>query len=189
MIEEAIITLADRQGSSRKAIWDFIERKNPGADYKQFLVRLKKVDPKVIVKAAKGLKWRLESSYKKKLLAALKKGKSPSTVKKVKKSSIRKSGKKAKKTVKKSKKSAKKQAKKQKKMTKRKSASKKGQKKVQQKKKTNRGKGSKAVQKKKQQKAKINNKKAKLNKAKNTKKKGGKKEKQQKVEDVPQQDQ
>ncbi len=54
MIEDAIITLADRSGSSRKAIWKCIESKYEAADYKQFLVRLKKVNTDQVVKTTKG---------------------------------------------------------------------------------------------------------------------------------------
>ena len=43
MIADAILTLEDRKGSSRQAIWKCIESKYPEADYKQFLIRLKKV--------------------------------------------------------------------------------------------------------------------------------------------------
>jgi hypothetical protein len=42
MIEDAILTLAERQGSSRQALWKVVMTKYPGADYKQFVVRLKK---------------------------------------------------------------------------------------------------------------------------------------------------
>jgi len=43
MIEEALITLGDRKGSSRQGLWKVVQSKNPEADYKQFLVRLKKL--------------------------------------------------------------------------------------------------------------------------------------------------
>lgn len=43
MIEDAIINLSDRMGSSRQALWKYINSKYPEADYKQFLIRLKKV--------------------------------------------------------------------------------------------------------------------------------------------------
>jgi hypothetical protein len=42
MIESALITLSDRKGSTRQAIWKFIHSQYPEADYKQFLIRLKK---------------------------------------------------------------------------------------------------------------------------------------------------
>jgi len=41
MIIDAIITLADRKGSSRAAIWKFISQKYAEADYKQFLIRFR----------------------------------------------------------------------------------------------------------------------------------------------------
>lgn len=42
MIQDGIITLADRKGSSRQALWKCVNAKYPEADYKQFLIRLKK---------------------------------------------------------------------------------------------------------------------------------------------------
>jgi hypothetical protein len=69
MITDAIITLGERSGSSRQALWKCIEAKYPEADYKQFLIRLKKeaqegnlvankqkfkLDPKVKAKMLKG---------------------------------------------------------------------------------------------------------------------------------------
>ena len=42
MIEDSIITLGERKGSSRQAIWKCLHSKFPEADYKQFLIRLKK---------------------------------------------------------------------------------------------------------------------------------------------------
>ena len=41
MILDAIVTLADRKGSSRAAIWKCISQKYVEADYKQFLIRLR----------------------------------------------------------------------------------------------------------------------------------------------------
>jgi len=41
MIEDGIITLAERKGSSRQALWKCVNAKYPQADYKQFLIRLK----------------------------------------------------------------------------------------------------------------------------------------------------
>jgi hypothetical protein len=90
MIEDAILTLADRQGSTRLEIWKCVHSKYPEADYKQFLVRMKKVDPKIIVRAAKGQKWRLDPNYRARLLTALKNGKSPATAKKQTPASIKK---------------------------------------------------------------------------------------------------
>ena len=42
MIQTALMTLNERGGSSRQEIWKFINAKFPSADYKIFLVRLKK---------------------------------------------------------------------------------------------------------------------------------------------------
>lgn len=43
LIEEAILTLADRKGSTRQGIWKFISAKYPQVDYKQFLTRFRKI--------------------------------------------------------------------------------------------------------------------------------------------------
>ena len=42
MIEDAIITIGERKGSSRQAIWKYVNAKYSAADYKQFLIRLRK---------------------------------------------------------------------------------------------------------------------------------------------------
>jgi linker histone H1 and H5 family len=43
MIEDGIITLADRKGASRQALWKCVSSKYPESDYKHFIVRLKKL--------------------------------------------------------------------------------------------------------------------------------------------------
>jgi len=43
MIEEAILSLGEIRGSSRQAIWKAVNGKYPDADYKQFVVRLRKM--------------------------------------------------------------------------------------------------------------------------------------------------
>lgn len=43
MIQTALLTLNERGGSSRQAIWKFVHAKFPESDYKQFLARLKKI--------------------------------------------------------------------------------------------------------------------------------------------------
>ena len=45
MIQDALVTLAERKGSSRQAIWKYISTKFPESEYKQYLIRLKKIDP------------------------------------------------------------------------------------------------------------------------------------------------
>ena len=66
-IVEAIITLKEKQGSSRQAIWKYLESKGSGLEYKLFIVRLKKlIDNKVIDKVKSSFK--LNMDYKKKLL-------------------------------------------------------------------------------------------------------------------------
>lgn len=43
MIQTALFTLNERGGSSRQAIWKCVQAKFPESDYKQFLVRLRKI--------------------------------------------------------------------------------------------------------------------------------------------------
>ena len=70
MIEDAILTLKDRSGSSRQAIWKCLHAKYPEADYKQFLVRLKKVkgSDQIVVD---GNNFKLSREYREKLVKAL----------------------------------------------------------------------------------------------------------------------
>jgi histone H1/5 len=82
MIEDAIITLAENQGSSRQALWKCVHAKYPEADYKLFVVRLKKLKENGSIVQNKG-KFKLDKKHKKKLLNKIIKGK---PVKKVKKS-------------------------------------------------------------------------------------------------------
>jgi hypothetical protein len=42
-IQDAILALKERGGSSRQAIWKYINTKHPDSDYKQFITRLKKL--------------------------------------------------------------------------------------------------------------------------------------------------
>lgn len=75
IIEEAILGLGETLGSSRQAIWKAISGAYPAADYKLFVVRLKKMREGGHI-AQKGGKFRLEKTYKQKLLKALEQGKS-----------------------------------------------------------------------------------------------------------------
>jgi hypothetical protein len=43
IIEDTILTLNESIGSSRQAIWKAVSGAYPAADYKQFVVRLKKM--------------------------------------------------------------------------------------------------------------------------------------------------
>jgi hypothetical protein len=73
MIEDAILTLSERKGSSRQAIWRCVNAKYPEADYKQFIIRLKKIKENGNV-VTNGSRWRLSPNYKLKLVKALAKG-------------------------------------------------------------------------------------------------------------------
>jgi len=43
MIQTALLTLNERGGSSRQGLWKCVHAKYPESDYKQFLVRLRKL--------------------------------------------------------------------------------------------------------------------------------------------------
>lgn len=75
MIEDALIQLSDRKGSSRQAIWKYINSKYPEADYKQFLIRLKKLthEKSDIDQPSRGL-YKLSQQRREKLRKALAKG-------------------------------------------------------------------------------------------------------------------
>ena len=67
MIHTAIITLSDNGGSSRQALWKFIENQFPEANYKLFLTRLKSYsnsDTGFILKSKTGAKFRLSRGFR-----------------------------------------------------------------------------------------------------------------------------
>lgn len=70
LVHEALITLAERKGSSRQALWKYISVKYPESDYKQFLIRLKRVN-QTEVRHEKG-RYRLTKEFREKLAKALK---------------------------------------------------------------------------------------------------------------------
>lgn len=71
MIEDAVLTLADRKGSTRQGIWKCIQAKYPEADYKQFLIRFKKIGENSNIVHASGQRIRLDPKYKISLLKKL----------------------------------------------------------------------------------------------------------------------
>ena len=75
MIVDAIVTLSDRKGSSRQALWKCIQNKYAEADYKQFLIRLKKIAQSgtEVYQASMG-RYKLNQSFKDKYKKALEKG-------------------------------------------------------------------------------------------------------------------
>lgn len=75
MIEDALITLAERKGSSRQAIWKYIATKYPEADFKQYLIRFKKVGENHNVVHVNNHRLRLSPDFRKKLIKSLETGK------------------------------------------------------------------------------------------------------------------
>jgi histone H1/5 len=100
MIEDALIQLSDRKGSSRVGLWKYVNAKYPEADYKQFLIRLKKLSHEKSELTFEHGRYKLTQNHKVKLLRALDKG-----------SKTKKRVQKTKATMKKSKKKQKKQRK------------------------------------------------------------------------------
>ena len=74
LVHDALITLAERKGSSRQAIWKFVSTKYPESDYKQFLIRLKRVNPDEV--SHEKSRYKLTRSFRDKYLKALQNGKS-----------------------------------------------------------------------------------------------------------------
>ena len=62
----ALMNLNERGGSSRQAVWKFVEAKFPEANRKLFLVRLKKYSSEggFIQKSKRGSKFFLDAAYK-----------------------------------------------------------------------------------------------------------------------------
>jgi hypothetical protein len=71
LIKHALIDLAERKGSSRQALWKYIETKYPkDSNYKQFLLRLKRVNPEEVVH--EGGRYKVTKTFREKYLKALK---------------------------------------------------------------------------------------------------------------------
>lgn len=97
MVEDALIQLSDRKGSSRVAMWKYISSKYPEADYKQFLIRLKKLShEKSDIVNEKG-RYKLTQDHKNKLKKALAKGSTTKTRVQKTKATMKKSKRKQKK--------------------------------------------------------------------------------------------
>lgn len=75
MVQTALLTLNERGGSTRQAIWKCIEAKFPESNYKQFLVRLKKLSEtsQHIIKVNPQV-FKLEPKFKKRAEEAIKRG-------------------------------------------------------------------------------------------------------------------
>jgi len=85
MIQSAIITLAERGGSSRQGLWKVVSAQHPEADYKQFLVRLKKESHEGNIIRV-GQRFKLDPAQKKKIISGKSSAKkSKATMKKSKK--------------------------------------------------------------------------------------------------------
>jgi len=66
MLRMALMTLNEKGGSSRQALWKYVESKYPEANRKIFLVRLKKYSSEdgFIQKSKRGAKFLLDTKYK-----------------------------------------------------------------------------------------------------------------------------
>ena len=67
MIEDAIIILSERKGSSRLAIWKVISSKEESAAYKQFLIQLKRVSRDGTITYASG-RYKISGERKKEMM-------------------------------------------------------------------------------------------------------------------------
>jgi len=68
MVVSALLTLNERGGSSRQALWKCVSAKFPEADYKQFIVRLKKLaeNPASHIVRVNSATFKLAQSFKEK---------------------------------------------------------------------------------------------------------------------------
>ena len=131
MISVALATLNEGKGSTRQEMWKLIQTKFPDADYKQYIIRLKKLaadDKSPFAKSEKNAsRFKLSRSLRDKIARRTKKG--MVVVEALHSSTMKKKPKLAKKRVKKAKKPKKaKKAKKAKKSKKPKKSAKKGKK-------------------------------------------------------------
>lgn len=107
MIENALFALAERKGSTRQGIWKYISTHYPAADYKQYLIRFKKIDDdKNIVKTDNKQRLKITRAFRESVIKKLAKGEAGTKTKKTKattkaaskrKSAAKKGGAKAKK--------------------------------------------------------------------------------------------
>jgi hypothetical protein len=75
MIQTALLTLNERKGSSRQAIWKVVEAKFPESNYKQLIARLKKLSEEDhIERRGKINRYFLDKKFKERALKALEKG-------------------------------------------------------------------------------------------------------------------
>ena len=84
MISDALMTLKERKGSSRQALWKCVASKYDKADYKQFLVRLKKITQSGKEIIFEKQRYKFNANYKGKLQKAAEQGKSLKNVHKTK---------------------------------------------------------------------------------------------------------
>ena len=66
IIVDGIVTLKDRKGSSRQGLWKCVSGLHTDADYKQFLVRLKKASQEGLIDK-NGFRYRLSQKFKSQL--------------------------------------------------------------------------------------------------------------------------
>ena len=76
MIQVALLTLNERGGSSRQEIWKCIDAKFPEADFKRYLLQLKRIskDVNVIEQGKNIARFTLNKSFKAKAIARMAKG-------------------------------------------------------------------------------------------------------------------
>jgi len=75
MIQTALLTLNERGGSSRQAIWKCVHSLFPESDYKQFLVRLKKIaEGSSFLSRVNNSTFKLEKNFRNRAKKALAKG-------------------------------------------------------------------------------------------------------------------
>ena len=75
MVQVALLTLNEPKGSSRMGIWKCVEAKFPESNYKQFLVRFKKLSEEGShIEKVAAQRWKLEKKFRERCMRQMKKG-------------------------------------------------------------------------------------------------------------------
>ena len=81
MIQEAIMTLDERNGSTRQEIWKCLQAKFPVTEYKVFLLRLRRLSKEsqhIVVNPKNKMRFQLSKEHRAKIVAAMKKNRDSS---------------------------------------------------------------------------------------------------------------
>ena len=77
MIEAGIFSLAERKGSTRQSLWKYLQSAHPGIDYKQFLIRFRKIGENPHVVKVDKNRVKLTKGYRATVIRILNRGEDP----------------------------------------------------------------------------------------------------------------